>query len=151
MAIIIDDFRKYLGFYLSDYMASESMDWNHPNWSDILDKIDAKTNTDFRYNYLKYFLWAMNDELLSYYKKHPGLGNVLRQSTKVLFIMDGEFLRFNDDETKTFIHEMYRLSGVDVSSLQLEPVEHFFEDLIHFIGNFIDWHKKERNIPLSMW
>ncbi len=34
------------------------------------------------------------------------------QSTKVLFIMDGEFLRFNDDETKTFIHEMYRLSGV---------------------------------------
>ncbi len=44
----------------------------------------------------------------------------MRQSNKVLF----------DYEAKIFIQEMYELSGVNVSTLQSEPVEPFFEDLI---------------------
>ncbi len=142
MAIILDDFRKYLEFYMRDYLSSVSIDWSRPIWIEMMTTIDAKTREDFRFSYLKYFMWAYNEELLNYYYQNTAWSHVMRQSNKVLFIMDGEFLRFNDYETKTFIREMYELSGVDVSTLQSEPVEPYFEDLIHFIDNFIVWHKK---------
>ena len=151
MVIIMDDFRKYLEFYMRDYLSSATIDWGRPIWNEIMNKIDSKTREDFRYSYLKYFMWAYNEDLLNVYRQNPAWSHVMRQSNKVLFIMDGEFLRFNDYDTKKFIQEMYRLSGVDVSELQSEPVEPFFEDLIHFVDNFIVWHKKERKIPLTMW
>jgi hypothetical protein len=109
MALILDDFREYLDFYLRDYLGSEHLDWTQPDWVQVLERVINLGEKEARILYLQYFLWAKN----------------------------GEFLRFND-ETKSFVSELEQLAGIDFATVRTEPAAPLFEDLIHFIGNFID-------------
>jgi hypothetical protein len=151
MALILDDFREYLDFYLRDYLGSEHIDWTRPDWFQVVERVKNLGEQDDRISYLQTFLWAMNEELLQQYRADPQLRIILRQAVKICSIIDGEFLRFNDDETKRFVGELAQLADIDFTTMRTEPAAPFFEDLMHFIGNFIDWHKKKRGIPLRLW
>ena len=150
MALILDDFREYLDFYLRDYLGSEHLDWTQPDWVQVIERVKKLDEKEARIRYLQYFLWAKNEELLQHYRADPQLQIILRQAIKVCSIIDGEFLRFND-ETKSFVSELEQLAGIDFATVRTEPAAPLFEDLIHFIGNFIDWHKKKRGISLRLW
>jgi hypothetical protein len=151
MAMIMDDFREYLDFYLKDYLDSEHIDWKRPDWVQVVDRLKNLAEQEARIRYLQTFLWAMNEELLQQYRADPQLRIILRQAVKICSIIDGEFLRFNDAETKRFVVELAQLAGIDFTTVRMEPAEPFFEDLIHFVSNFIDWHKQKRGIPLRLW
>ncbi len=151
MAIIVDDFREYLQFYLNDYFALERFEGKRSEWSMIVANIERLAEKDARIRYLQFFLWTMSDDLLRRYRANQELQKIMRQAIKVCSIIDGEFLRFNDYETKLFVHELQQMACIEFSMVRSEPAEPFFEDLIHFIGNFIDWHKKKRGIPLTLW
>ncbi len=151
MALIVDDFREYLQFYLKDYMVGEQLDWTRPNWGRIVEKIELLSEKDGRFRNLLFFLWTMNDELIRDYRSNKKRQTILRKAMKVCSIIDGEFLRFNDYETKIFVSELQKMSGIDLAMAQKDPGSPDYEDLIHFIGNFIDWHKKKRGIPLTLW
>jgi hypothetical protein len=151
MALIVEDFREYLQFYLTDYLALETFEGKSSEWSKIIKDMERMVDKDARIRYLQYFLWTMSDEMLRHYLADQKLQKILRQAIKVCSIIDGEFLRFNDYETKLFVNELQQLAGIEFFMVRRDPAEPFYEDLIHFIGNFIDWHKKKRGIPLTLW
>jgi hypothetical protein len=151
MALIVEDFREYLQFYLTDYLALEQFEDKSSEWSLIVEHIERLVEKDARMRYLQFFLWTMSDDLLRHYRADQKLQKILRQAIKVCSIIDGEFLRFNDYETKLFVDELQQMADIEFSMVRSEPADPFFEDLIHFIGNFIDWHKKKRGIPLTLW
>jgi hypothetical protein len=150
MGEIISDFREYLTYYLRDFL-SEDPPKTLEDWENILERIEIYTDKNFRFNYLLYFLWCMDERLLAIYRSHPHRNMLFRQANKILTIIDGEFLRFNDYETKRFIVEMQAFASVQSNMFIFEPVVPFFEDIIHFLENFINWHKKKQNIPLKYW
>ena len=151
MALIVEDFREYLQFYLTDYLAVDTFEGKSSEWSKIIKDMERMVDKDARIRYLQCFLWTMSDEMLRHYLADPKLQKILRQAIKVCSIIDGEFLRFNDYETKLFVSELQQLAGIEFFMVRRDPAEPFYEDLIHFIGNFIDWHKKKRGIPLTLW
>lgn len=151
MALIVEDFREYLQFYLTDYLALETFEGKSSEWSKIIKDMERMVDKDARIRYLQCFLWTMSDEMLRHYRADQKLQKILRQAIKVCSIIDGEFLRFNDYETKLFVSELQQLAGIEFFMVRRDPAEPFYEDLIHFIGNFIDWHKKKRGIPLTLW
>jgi hypothetical protein len=151
MALIVEDFREYLQFYLTDYLALETFEGKSSEWSKIIKDMERMVDRDARIRYLQCFLWTMSDEMLRHYRADQKLQKILRQAIKVCSIIDGEFLRFNDYETKLFVSELQQLAGIEFFMVRRDPAEPFYEDLIHFIGNFIDWHKKKRGIPLTLW
>jgi hypothetical protein len=151
VALIVEDFREYLQFYTKEYLALEQFEGKRSEWLIIISSIELLVEKDARIRYLQFFLWVMNDELLRHYNSDQKLQNILRQAIKICSIIDGEFLRFNDYETKLFVGELQKMAGIEFSVVRMDPAKPFFEDLIHFIGNFIDWHKKKRGIPLTLW
>ena len=151
MALIVEDFREYLQFYITDYLALESFEGKSSEWFKIIKDMERMVDKDARIRYLQCFLWTMSDEMLRHYLADQKLQKILRQAIKVCSIIDGEFLRFNDYETKLFVSELQQLAGIEFFMVRRDPAEPFYEDLIHFIGNFIDWHKKKRGIPLTLW
>jgi hypothetical protein len=86
----------------------------------IIENVELLVEKDARIRYLQFFMWAMNDELLRHYRANQKLQKILRQAIKVCSIIDGEFLRFNDYETKFFVGELQEIIMLPRVETQVE-------------------------------
>jgi hypothetical protein len=151
MGKLMQAFREYVQTYASEYLGLDREALLSISPKVAMQRIESGARTNARFRYLAWFGWAIGEEWLTLYTRSKPYKRILRQAAKIVFIIENEFIRFNDYETLEFVAEARQVLPVDWVALWNEPVEPEFEDGIHFIGNFIDWYKRENGIPLRLW
>jgi hypothetical protein len=106
-------------------LAKEQLEGKSSEWFKIIKDMERMVDKDARIRYLQCFLWTMSDELLRHYRADQKLQKILRQAIKVCSIIDGEFLRFNDYETKLFVRELKQMAEIEFSVVRSDPAEPF--------------------------
>lgn len=153
MAAILASFRTYAAEYAKSFLRVSDEQLAAMTPSDYMARIEQGMEENARFLHLKVFGWALGEKFLDHYASLEVCHPPLRQAAKIVYLMKGDF-RHNDYETHEFADEslaalLPRLP--EYFDLRREPVEPTFEDGIHFLGNFIAWHKRARGAPLRLW